>query len=91
MQIIAIDIPLSSEIVPWKKDSEGRATATIPGVGVLVELSPAEAEAARTAAKNMPDPVPLGFDLKFADGRAGLFMREDEAKSVSPPKALSGS
>jgi hypothetical protein len=90
VQIIAIAIPLSSEIVPWKKDSEGRSSADIPGVGTLVELSPAEADAARERAKEMPDPIPLGFDLSFADGRKGLFMRADEAPSVPKAKALSG-
>jgi hypothetical protein len=90
VQIIDIAIPLSSEIVPWKKDEQGRACAEIPGVGVLVELSPDEAAAAREEAKRLPDPIPLGFNLKFADGRSGLFMRQDEANAPKA-KSLSGS
>lgn len=89
MQIVDIAIPLPSKIVPWKTDEQGRKTADIPGVGLLVELSKEDADAARELAKENLTPDPLAFDLKFSDGVAGLYVRACDLDSKSS-SAISG-
>ena len=87
MQIVEIAIPLPSAIVPWELDNQGRECAEIPGFGKIVQLTDEQAAAAREEAKQLKDPIPLGFDLKFADGKTGLFMRADEAFDESRKSA----
>jgi hypothetical protein len=88
MQIVDIAIPLPSVVIPWKKDELGRNSAEVPGLGTIVELPPDDAAAARELAKENTNPQTLGFDLKFSDGKQGLFVRaldldDSQEKSIS--------
>jgi hypothetical protein len=83
VQLVPIKVPIPFAVVSWKKDSQGRHTAPIPGFGELVRLSTEQEQTAREKiAASTEDPQPLVFEIEFMGGTIGLFMASHQAALV---------
>ena len=80
VQLVPIKVPVPFAVVGWKKDSQGRHTAPIPGFGDIVRLTEEQEKIVREKiAASATDPQPLVFEIEFIGGTTGLFMATHQA------------